>query len=53
LPERKHFFSKNISDYSMGAYEGLCEGIDSAFKAVPVAAPAERVQWNSFRRLLY
>jgi hypothetical protein len=40
LQERKHFFSKNISDYSIGAYKGLCEGIDSTFKAVPVAAPA-------------
>jgi hypothetical protein len=40
LPERKHFFSKNISDYAIGAYKGLCEGIDSAFKAVLVAAPA-------------
>jgi hypothetical protein len=40
LREKKHLFSKNISDHSIGAYKELCEGIDSAFEAVPVAAPA-------------
>jgi hypothetical protein len=33
LPQKKHLFSKNISDYSIGAYKELCEGIDSAFEA--------------------
>jgi hypothetical protein len=36
LPQKKHLFSKNISDHSIGAYKELCEGIDSAFEAVPV-----------------
>lgn len=49
LPQKKHLFSKNISDHSIGAYKELCEGIDSAFEAVPVttktrARSAEYVQ---------
>ncbi|KAH8653990.1 hypothetical protein BGZ60DRAFT_568501 [Tricladium varicosporioides] len=38
LPGKTHLFSKNISDHSIGAYKELCEGIDYAFEAVPVAA---------------
>ncbi|PVH67456.1 hypothetical protein DL98DRAFT_507700 [Cadophora sp. DSE1049] len=41
LPHKKHLFSKNISDHSIGAYKELCEGIDSAFEAVPVATTTQ------------
>ncbi|KAH7418686.1 hypothetical protein BKA64DRAFT_654991, partial [Cadophora sp. MPI-SDFR-AT-0126] len=41
LPQKKHLFSKNISDHSIGAYKELCEGIDSAFEAVPVATTTQ------------
>ncbi len=37
LPEKKHLFSKNLSDYSIGAYKELCEGISVAFEAVPAS----------------
>jgi len=37
LPEKKHLFSKNISDHSIGAYKELCEGISVAFEAVPAS----------------
>ena len=39
LPEKKHLFSKNISDHSIGAYKELCEGISVAFEAVPASIP--------------
>lgn len=49
LPQKKDLFSKNISEHSIGAYKELCDGIDSAFEAVPVttktrARSAEYVQ---------
>jgi hypothetical protein len=49
LPQKKHLFSKNISDYSISVYKELCEGIDLAFKAVlittkPQARLAEYIQ---------
>ena len=37
LPEKKHLFSKNISDHSIGAYKELCEGISVAFEVVPAS----------------
>jgi hypothetical protein len=36
LLQKKYLFSKNISDYSIGAYKELYEGIDLVFEAVPV-----------------
>ncbi|KAK4196453.1 hypothetical protein QBC40DRAFT_155641, partial [Triangularia verruculosa] len=35
LPKVEHLFSKNISDYSIGAYEKLCAELGNAFEAVP------------------
>lgn len=37
MPEKRHLFSKNISDHSIGAYKELCEGISIAFEAVPAS----------------
>jgi hypothetical protein len=33
---KKHLFSKNISDYSIGAYKELCEGVGVTSEVVPV-----------------
>ena len=45
LPQKKHLFSKNISDHSIGAYKELCEGIDSAFEAVPTKTRARSAEY--------
>jgi hypothetical protein len=37
LPEKRHLFSKNISDYLIRAYKELCEGISIMFEAIPVS----------------
>jgi hypothetical protein len=37
LPEKRHLFFKNISDYLIRAYKELCEGITVVFKAVPTS----------------
>ena len=37
MPEKRHLFSKNMSDHSIGAYKELCEGISIAFEAVPAS----------------
>ena len=42
LPEKKHLFSKNISDHSIGAYKELCEGLGVWFEAVPATAKRKR-----------
>jgi hypothetical protein len=36
LPEKKYLYSKNISDYSIGAYKELYGGISVLFEAIPV-----------------
>ena len=51
LPQKKHLFSKNISDHSIGAYKELCEGIDSAFEAVLVTTKPGRDQRSMCRKL--
>ena len=38
LPEKRHLFSKNISDHSIGAYKELCEGIENIFEVIPAIA---------------
>ncbi|KAF1949116.1 hypothetical protein CC80DRAFT_581698 [Byssothecium circinans] len=35
LPEKKHLFSKNISDHSISAYKDLCNGVGRTFEAIP------------------
>lgn len=37
MPEKKHLFSKNISDYSIGVYKELYEGISVTFEAIPAS----------------
>jgi hypothetical protein len=37
LPEKRHLFSKNISDHSIGAYKKLYKGISIVFEAVPAS----------------
>jgi hypothetical protein len=37
LPEKKHLFSKNISNYLIRAYKELYKGISIVFKAVSVS----------------
>jgi hypothetical protein len=37
LPEKRHLFSKNISDYLIRAYKELYKGISITFKAIPVS----------------
>jgi hypothetical protein len=37
LPEKKHLFLKNISDYSIRVYKELYKGISVAFKAIPAS----------------
>ncbi|KAF1964846.1 hypothetical protein BU23DRAFT_630329 [Bimuria novae-zelandiae CBS 107.79] len=34
LPEKKHLFSKNISDHSINAYKELCDGVGKTFEAI-------------------
>ncbi|KAF2685017.1 hypothetical protein K458DRAFT_300965, partial [Lentithecium fluviatile CBS 122367] len=35
LPEKKHLFSKNISDHSINAYKELYNGVGKTFEAIP------------------
>lgn len=42
LLEKKHLFSKSISDHSIGAYKELCEVICVTFEVVPVRATTTR-----------
>lgn len=44
LAENTYLFSKNISDHSIGAYKKLCQGVGTAFEALP----APSVTRNSF-----
>jgi hypothetical protein len=37
LLKKKHLFSKNISDHSIGAYKELYKGISIAFEAIPAS----------------
>jgi hypothetical protein len=37
LLEKKHLFSKNISDYLIGAYKELYKGINITFKAILIS----------------
>jgi hypothetical protein len=53
LPEKRHLFSKNLSDHSISAYKELCGEIGAAFEAVPVettrpAISAENVTQEAF-----
>ncbi|CAI6342316.1 unnamed protein product [Periconia digitata] len=45
LPEKKHLFSKNISDHSISAYKDLSNGVGRTFEAIPAK---QRNSANSF-----
>jgi len=40
LPEKRHLFSKNLSNHSIGAYKELCECVGISFEAVLKRSPA-------------
>ena len=40
LPEKRHLFTKNISDHSTGAYKELCDGVGKTFEATSAQSQA-------------
>ncbi|KAI1416943.1 hypothetical protein F5Y13DRAFT_185777 [Hypoxylon sp. FL1857] len=50
LPEKRHLFSKNLSDHSIKAYKELCEGVGATFEAIRTSpeTPSIYPEQNAF-----